>query len=98
MLRNKRYMINGKENNKMEHTIDDYCTYDNIYAIADSLKEATDLRNMRMILQNWLAINIISVIPFEIVCYVHIQNYLNACAQLGYDYWKNARESCKVIF
>lgn len=46
MLRNKRYMINGKENNKMEYTIDDYCIIDNIYTIADNLKEATDLQKM----------------------------------------------------
>lgn len=56
-------MINGKENNKMEYTIDDYCMHDNIYTIVDSLKEATDLQKMWMVLQNWLAINIILVIP-----------------------------------
>ena len=39
-------MINGKENNKMEYTIDDYCMHDNIYTIVDSLKEATDLQKM----------------------------------------------------
>lgn len=55
-------MINGKENNKMEYAIDDYCIYGNIYTIADSLKKATDLQKMWMVLQNWLAINIISLV------------------------------------
>lgn len=94
MLRNKRYMINGKENNKMEYTIDYYCIYDNIYiyTIADSLKEATDLQKMRTLLQNWLAINIILVIPiiytelFECVCVTLVSLFEKRTRKLQSDF------------